>query len=179
MSPELDLPQHWRLFLEAVDKKLETSVTLHCIGGFVVEAVYGIPRRTGDLDYISIDPEGAFQSLEEIAGRQSELARRHKLYLQMVGAVGDYPDGYEERLRKFDLGLKMLQLFVPEPYDLILTKLARNFGKDRDDVKELAQLQNLSFAIFSRRYEKEMKPWIANAEMHDLTVQLWKEFFPC
>jgi len=108
MPPDLDLPQHWKDFLEAVDEQLETPVTLHCIGGFVVEVVYGIRGRTGDLDYIRIDPDGAFQSLEEIAGRQSELARRHNLYLQMVGAVGDYPDGYEKRLRKFDLGLKML-----------------------------------------------------------------------
>jgi len=177
MSPELDLPQHWRNFLEAVDKKLEAPVTLHCIGGFVVEAVYGIPRKTGDLDYIRVDPRGAFQFLDEIAGVQSELAQRHKLYLQKV-SVHDYPDGYEKRLRKLDLGLKMLQLFVPDPYDLILTKLARNFGKDREDVKALAQLQNLRFSIFSKRYEEEMKPWIANADRHDLTVQLWKESFP-
>ena len=177
MSPELDLPQHWRNFLDAVDKQLETPVTLHCTGGFVVEAVYEIPRKTGALDYISIDPRGAFQSLEEIAGEQSELAQRHKLHLQRV-AVGDNPDGYKKRLRKLDLGLKMLQLFVLDPYDLVLSKLTRNIGRDREDVKALAQLQNLSFVIFSRRYEESMKPWIANAERHDLTVQLWKEFFP-
>ncbi len=177
MSTETDLPQHWKHFLEAVDMQLKTPVTLHCIGGFVVEAVYGIPRKTADLDYISIDPPGAFQSLEKIAGQQSELAQKHKLYLEMV-SVGEYPDDYEKRLRKLDLGLKMLQLFVPDPYDLILTKLARNFEKDREDVKALAQLQNLSFSIFRQRYEKEMKPWIANVERHARTVQLWKEFFP-
>ena len=177
MPPELDLPRHWRDFIEAVDEQLEIAVTLHCVGGFVVEAVYEIPRRTGDLDYISIDPRGAFQTLEEIAGQQSELARRHNLFLQMV-AVGDNPDGYEKRLRKLDLGLKMLQLFVLDPYDLILTKLARNFGKDREDVKALAKLQDLTFSIFSKRYEAEMQPWIPNVERHDRTVQLWKEFFP-
>ena len=177
MPPELDLPRHWRDFLEAVDEQLEVPVILHCIGGFVVEAVYEIPRKTGDLDYISIDPGGAFQALEKIAGQQSELAQKHKLYLQMV-SVEDYPDDYEKRLRKLDLGLKMLQLLVPDPYDLILTKLARNFGKDREDVKALAQLQNLSFSIFRKRYEEEMKPWIANVKKHDLTLQLWKEFFP-
>ena len=39
---------HWSDFLEAVDKQLETPVALHCIGGFVVEVVYEIPRRTAD-----------------------------------------------------------------------------------------------------------------------------------
>ena len=177
MQPELDLPQHWSDFLEAVDKQLETPVTLHCIGGFVVEAVYGIPRRTADLDYIRIDPSGAFQTLEEIAGQQSELARKHNLYLQMA-AVADFPDNYEKRLKKLALGLKMIQLSVLDSYDLILTKLSRNSGKDREDVKALAKLQNLSFSILAKRYEEEMKPWIANAKRHDATVQLWKEFFP-
>ena len=174
---KLNLPDHWDDFLRAVDATLEVPVELHCIGGFVVEAVYGIPRRTADLDYISIDPRAAIPTLEEIAGQQSKLKQIHNLYLQIV-AVQDYPDGYEKRLRKLDLGLKMLKLFVPDPYDLILTKLARNLGKDREDVKALAQLQNLSFSIFRQRYEKEMKPWIANVERHDLTVQLWEEFFP-
>ena len=177
MQPELDLPQHWSDFLEAVDKQLETPVTLHCIGGFVVEAVYGIPRRTADLDYISIDPGEALPTLEEIAGQQSELRRVHKLYLQMV-AVVDVPDNYEKRLKKLALGLKMIQLSVLDSYDLILTKLARNSGKDREDVKALAKLQNLSFSILAKRYEEEMKPWIANAKRYDATVQLWKEFFP-
>ncbi len=173
---KLKLPKHWSDFLEAVDKQLATPVTLHCIGGFVIEAVYGISRRTADLDYISIDPRAAIPTLEEIAGQQSELKRIHKLYLQMV-TVEEKPDGFDKRLRELDLGLKMLQLFIPDPYDLILTKLARNSGKDREDVKALVQLQNLTLAVFSRRYEEEMKPWIPNVEKHDLTVQLWQEFF--
>lgn len=178
MSPELDLPQYWKLFLEAVDKQLETPVTLHCIGGFVVEAVHKILRKTGDLDYISIHPRGAFQTLEEIAGQQSELARRHQLYLQIVG-VADYPEDYEKRLRELDLGLKMLHLFVLDPYDLVLSKLTRNIGRDREDVKDIAQQHSLSFSIVSKRYEKEMKPWISNADRHHLTLyELWKDFFP-
>ena len=179
MSPELDLPQHWKLFLEAVDKQLETPVTLHCIDGFVVEAVHKILRKTGDLDYILIHPCGAFQTLEEIAGQQSKLARKHQLYLQMVRGVADYPEDYEERLRKLDLGLKMIQLFVLDPYDLVLSKLTRNIGRDREDVKALAQQHSLSFSVVSKRYEKEMEPWIPNADRHHLTLYtVWKDFFP-
>lgn len=178
MSPDLDLPQHWKIFLEAVDKQLEIPVTLHCIGGFVVEAVHEKLRNTGDLDYISIHPRGAFRTLEEIAGQKSELARRHQLYLQIVG-VADYPEDYEKRLRELDLGLKMLHLFVLDPYDLVLSKLTRNIGRDREDVKDIAQQHSLSFSIVSKRYEKEMKPWISNADRHHLTLyELWKDFFP-
>ena len=153
-------------------------MTLHCIGGFVVEAVHEKLRKTGDLDYISIHPRDAFQTLEEIAGQQSELARKHQLYLQIVG-VADYPEDYEKRLRKLDLGLKMLHLFVLDPYDLVLSKLTRNFGRDREDVKDIAQQHSLSFSVVSKRYEKEMKPWISNADRHHFTLyEVWKDFFP-
>ena len=97
----------------------------------MVEAVHKILRRTGDLDYISIRPRGALQTLEEIAGQQSKLARKHQLYLHVVD-VADYPDDYEKRLRELDLGLKMLHLFVLDPYDLVLSKLTRNVGRDRE-----------------------------------------------
>lgn len=158
MSPELDLPQHWKLFLEAVDTQLETPVTLHCIGGFAVEAVHKPLRKTGDLDYILIRPRSTFPTLEEIAGQQSKLARKHKLYLEQVVGLANYPEDYEERLRELDLGLTMLHLFVLDPYDLVLSKLTRNIDKDREDVKAIAQQHSLSFSVISKRYEKEMQP---------------------
>ena len=175
---KLNLPDHWSDFLQAVDEKLEAPVELHCMGGFVVEAVYGIPRRTAELDYISVDPTSPATTLERIAGRGSKLAGEHSVHFQKVG-VADYPEDYEKRLSKLDLGLKMLQLFALDPYDLVLSKLTRNIGKDREDVKALAQQQTLSFSIVSKRYEEEMKPWISNAEKQDLTLYtLWKDFFP-
>ena len=91
------LPQHWSDFLEAVDRELKEPIALHCIGGFVVEVVYEVPRRTGDLDYINYSP--STQILEKIAGQQSELAQKHKLYLQLA-TVGNYPDDYEKRLKE-------------------------------------------------------------------------------
>jgi hypothetical protein len=72
-------------------------VCLHCVGGFVVETVYETPRRTEDLDYIGIIPYEAAEILQEIAGRQSELAQKYRLYFQYV-ALAEYPDDYENRL---------------------------------------------------------------------------------
>jgi hypothetical protein len=173
---KLDLPKHWDDFLKAVDKALEEPVCLHCIGGFVVETVYGIPRRTGDLDYLTVDPIGAAGILEKIAGQQSELAKNHGLYFQHV-TVADYPDNYDDRLTELELGLNKLQLFVLDPYDLILSKLTRNIERDRDDVKALAVVQQLSFEVLKKRHEEEMD-WLPNPKIHALTLKLWKEYFP-
>ena len=173
---KLDLPKHWDDFLKAVDKTLEETVCLHCIGGFVIETVYGIPRKTGDLDYLSVDPTDAAGTLEEIAGQQSELASNHNLYLQYVN-VAEYPINYEDRLTQLDLELEKLQLFVLDPYDLILSKLTRNLERDRDDVKALAVVQQLSFGVLKKRYQEEMD-WLPNPHIHNLTLKLWKDYFP-
>ena len=173
---KLNLPKHWDDFLEAVDKALEEPVCLHCIGGFVVETVYGIPRRTGDLDYCAVHPRDAAKTLEEIAGQKSELAKNHSLYFQYVN-IEDCPYDYDDRLTELDLGLNKLQLFVLDPYDLILSKLTRNLERDRDDVKALAVVQKLSFGVLKKRCQEEMD-WLPNRAQHDRTLELWEEYFP-
>ncbi len=175
MSP--DFPKHWTVFLEAVDAELEERISIHCVGGFVVEAVYGIPRRTADLDYIDVVPYQAVTGLEEIAGRQSKLAQKYRLYFQYV-PVAEFPDDYEKRLTELDLGLEKLQLLAVDPYDLLLSKLTRNIDRDREDVKAVAESLQLSFDVLRKRYEEEMRSSLAKVEQHDLTLQLWQEFFP-
>jgi hypothetical protein len=54
----------------------------------------------------------------------------------------------------------------------------RNGAKDREDVRSLATKLDLSFSILEDRFTKEMKPWLPNLERHELTLRLWKEFFP-
>jgi hypothetical protein len=76
------------------------------------------------------------------------------------------------------LNLQKLSLWVLEPYDLLLTKLARNSPKDREDAKFLIQKEKLEFTTFYARWQEEMAPWIANRERHELTTQLWKDYFP-
>ena len=172
----LQLPKPWQDFLAEVDKALGQEVNLHCLGSFVLSALYGLPRPTGDLDYISATPSAARQEIEEIAGLGSRLSKKYKLFVQCVG-VGDYPEDYENRLTLLDLGFKNLRLWVLEPYDLVLSKLARNNPKDRDDVKFLATKLTLSFDVLYRRWETEMKTWIPNADRHETTINLWKDYF--
>src|ERR1039457_5385695 len=111
--PDLVLPSPWPEFLTDVDQSLSGAVELHCVGGFVLTAVYGIPRTTNDLDYITATPSQAYEELNRIAGQDSDLAKKHKVFLQMVG-VADYPENYEGRLTTLPLSLKKLTLRVLE-----------------------------------------------------------------
>ena len=143
---KLKLLTPWRDFLTEVDQALGQEVNLHCLGAFVLSALYGLPRPSGDLDYISANPLEARQEIEKIAGLGSPLSKKYKLLVQCVG-VADYPENYEDRLTLLELGFQSLRLWVLEPYDLILSKLARNNPKDRDDVKFLATKLSLSFEV--------------------------------
>ena len=85
------LPSPWREFLIELDEALSEPVELHCIGGFVISLIYALPRPTGDVDYISVIPRSRIEELEQLAGRESKLARKHKVHLQRV-AITTMPE---------------------------------------------------------------------------------------
>jgi hypothetical protein len=163
----------WRQFLTAVDELLVVPVELHCLGGFVITECYGLPRPTADVDYVSIRPSDQQRHLEEIAGRESRLAKKYKVCLQHVGIV-NLPEDYEERLvAVYPQSFRNLRICVLEAYDLALSKLERNSPKDREDVEFLARKVPLDPNVLSRRYERELRPYLANAARHDRTLKLW------
>lgn len=138
--------------------------------------VFGIPRSTGDLDYLTII--GSAEEVENLAGPNSRLARKHKVSIHRVGGISDYPEDYGERLVPLELGLKKLHLKILEPYDLLLSKLTRNSPKDREDVKAIAGKLGLSYAKLFGRFEKEMKPWLPNVDRHENTLtKVWRGYF--
>lgn len=170
-SPKLISP--WAEFLEELDSLLPEPVELHCVGGFVVSTYFGLPRPTGDIDYISALPDHRVNDLQAHAGQASPLARRHKVFLQHV-TVSSLPEDYEDRMVEMFSGrLKRLRLFAPKPYDLVLSKLERNSSKDREDVEYLVRSLRLNPKVLQERYKKELRPYLANEARHDLTLDLW------
>jgi len=170
-----NLPAPWPAFLSDVDQSLSEPVELHCVGGFVLTSVYGISRSTADLDYVDVVPLRAAAELGRIAGSDSDLAKKHKVYVQFVG-VSDYPEDYKSRLIPLSLGLKKLTLLTFEPYDLLLSKLTRNSDKDMEDVHALAQKLHLKFSVLLKRFNDEMT--VSRREWHEQTLtKVWKDYF--
>jgi hypothetical protein len=148
---------------------------LHCIGGFVLSIFYGSGRTTSDIDYYTAIP--ANLNLDEVAGKGSALFEKYGVWLHQV-AVTNLPEDYETRLKEMVPGhFKNLKLFVPDPYDCILSKIERNSSKDRDDADYLFRRQKLNSQCLQERYKKELRPYLANETKHDLTIKLWIEVF--
>jgi hypothetical protein len=173
-----DLRSPWKEFLADLDSMLPERLELHCLGGFAVVAAYGLPRSTNDLDYFSLIPRSRARDLEEIAGEGSPLARKHKVHVHQA-AVASMPEGDQDRLKELFPGrFKNLRLFVPDPYDIILSKLSRNEARDREDVKFLASTQNLDSSVLKKRYHDELRVnLIGPLERHDATLRFWLEAY--
>jgi len=166
-------PEPWRAFLAEIDRTLERPVTLHCIGGFAIAMLYGLPRPTVDVDCLAVIPFEESAPLQSLAGEGSALHKKYGIYLQYVGIV-NVPENYDDRLLPiFPSAFRRLLLAGLEAHDLALSKLERNSPRDQENVKYLAQAAPLDLSLLESRYRSELRPYLANAERHDLTLHLW------
>lgn len=176
-NSEITPPEPWRSFFAEVDSHLTEEVHLHCCGGFVATQCYGVARTTNDVDFLGVVP---FPSgiLTELAGKGSLLHRKHRVYLEFV-AVSTPPEDYPERLiPMFPDAWSHLRLYALEAHDLALSKLERNFDKDRDDIRQLARAGHLRPEILYERYYKEVRPNLLSREdQHDATLRMWLESY--
>ena|SRR5579862_5787463 len=176
-SPERYPLEPWRSFFHDLDSLLTERVDLHCCGGFVATHVYGVARTTSDVDVIGVVPN-LQNDLVDLAGKGSPLHKKHKVYLDVV-TIATTPEDYEERLTPIFPGRwTRLHLFALEAHDLALTKLQRNFERDRDDVQKLAQAGHLKPHILEQRYYDELRLYlIGPVGQHDSTLRLWLESY--
>jgi hypothetical protein len=168
-------PARWTEFLDAVDAGLHEALELHCLGGFVLTAVHGVPRRTADLDVFSVPPAARYARLLEIAGEGTELHQRFRLSIQVVG-VATVPENYAERLTELMPGrFKRLRLLAFEIHDLVLAKLDRNKPLDREDFLYLAAKGLIDPKVLRERYERELRPYLGVPDRGDGTLRFWLE----
>ncbi len=149
---------------------------MHVIGGFAVTVHYALQRPTGDIDVFEVIPRHLVGWVTSLAGRNSALHVKHKVYLQ-IAAVAVPPEAYASRLTEAFTGeFANLRLFVMDPYDLALTKLSRNSDVDMEDVKHLARSLSFDEETLRNRYRQELRPFLHGpVERHDQTLDLWIE----
>jgi hypothetical protein len=177
MQPKI-LEEPWHDFFSELDSAITEEVCLHCLGGFVIQQCYGLPRTTSDVDVISFTPNDQRSLLLQRGGEGSPLHRKYGVYLQSV-SVAQLCLNYEDRLNAmFPGAYRYIRLFALDAYDLALSKLDRNSEIDRADVKYLIKKVPLDHQILQRRYESQLRPeFIGNVARADLTMRLWLEAY--
>lgn len=171
-------PSPWDKFLDELGTLLDEPFDLHCIGGFVAVAAYGLARATNDLDYCSLIPCNRIGELQELAGEGSALAKKYKVHLHYVG-VASLPESYEERVSELYPGrFNKIRLFVLDPYDFVLSKLSRNIERDREDVAYVAKKYSLDPMVLRERYTRELRAGIIGpVDQHDQALDFWIEAY--
>ena len=168
-------PEPWHSFFTEIDKTLELPIALHCIGGFAIAMLHGMPRPTVDVDCLTVIPFEEIGPLQLLAGEGSALHRKYGVYAQHVGIV-TVPENYADRLTAmFPTAYRRLSFLGLEAHDLALSKLERNSAVDREDVRYLARTAPLDLGVLKDRYLTELRPYLMNTERHDLTMRLWLE----
>jgi len=134
-------------------------------------------RETRDIDCLDARSYTSLDEMFRLGQEESDLHRKHRVYLQRVTVIEACPDDYETRLTEMYVGaLANIRLFAPEAHDLALMKLGRNSERDRADVKYLAKAGHITAERLRDRYEKEMRSYIAVPERRaDPIVELWVE----
>ena len=176
--PDDSLPEPWQSFLADLAEGLDEPVTFECVGGFVLKMLYGSPLPTSDVDVVELVPRTEFKSLQERAGKDSPLHKKHGVYLDLMGAIMTLPESYKDRLQPLFQGqFDKIQIFALDPYDLALSKIERNSEKDRRDVLRLAKIAHLDTDQMRQRYNDELRPYLVEpiAQRSDTTLSLWTE----
>jgi len=168
-------PEPWDSFLSELDALLEQMTEFHCFGGFVATRLYKVPRTTEDVDILPTigRPGTRDTTLVILAGKNSDLHKKYKLYVDVVTIV-PHPDDYAERLTEmFPVAFKNLRIRALDPYDVALMKLERNDRKDRDDVMHMALNLPLDVNVLKDRYAREFRLNVLNEERSTGTLELW------
>jgi hypothetical protein len=175
----MSVREPWLGFIRDVDQALGRSISVHCLGGFVLTACWDLPRATADVDFLKVVPSKATSELLDIAGEGSALANKHKIHFHEV-TVADYPENYASRVADISPeGLTRLRLLALDVHDLVLAKIGRNSPRDRWDAKFLAEKGVLDPWVLRTRFETELRPYVLDESRDRLTLDLWlEEFFP-
>jgi hypothetical protein len=167
-------------FLTRLGERYSNPVTLYLLGGSAL-LLLGNPRQTLDIDYTTDLNPRQQQTLETI---MIQLAAQYRLDVEAV-PIAEFvplPPGAETR-RRFIGRFGQIDVYLYDLYTIALSKIARGFDTDLEDVVylikadliDLAELQRHFQTILPRAAQADIVPGEFQQYFHDLLKRLAKE----
>ena len=161
----LDLDQAWQL-------SLTKPVCLRLIGSMALMTQTGYARGTKDMDVLETMAlrQEVQQELMRLAAPKTELARRHRLYVDVVRSVLPFMParpvchpmaGLAGRLRHFEVE-------VVDVVDIVVSKLKRFHGDDAGDIEAMVDGGHVSHAALVRRFRLAAERFADDARAEEL-----------
>jgi hypothetical protein len=170
MEPEEVTPETTLLFLERLADRWDSPVSLYLLGGGALSLLGNI-RETRDLDYTAELPATLLEKFRQVA---TQVAYEMHLDLEEV-PISEFvplPPNAQQR-RRFVGRFGHLDVYVFDPYTIALSKIARAFESDLDDVMFLLR-QNLIELVELERYFEAIRPTVAK---FDIDLREFQQYF--
>ncbi len=167
-------------FLTRLGERYSDQATIYLLGGSAL-LVLGNPRQTLDIDYTTDLNPLQQKVLESI---MKQLAAQYRLDIEAV-PIAEFvplPSGAEAR-RRFIGCFGLVDVYLYDLYTIALSKIARGFDTDMDDVIflvksnliNLAELQKHFQSILPRAAQADIIPSEFQQYFQDLLRRLAEE----
>jgi hypothetical protein len=157
-------------FLQNLAERSSGTVAFYLLGGSAL-ALLGSSRTTVDVDY-TFELEEALR--EEFEATVAELAAEMGLDLEFV-PIGEFvplpPSAHERRRLVYRHG--GLTVYIFDPYTIALSKIARGFEADLDDVTFLLRENVINF----EELEQHFASILPDAAGADIIPNEFRDFF--
>ncbi|MBN1666013.1 MAG: hypothetical protein JW862_02960 [Anaerolineales bacterium] len=148
-------------FLTRLGESYSNQATMYLLGGSAL-LLLGNPRQTLDIDYTTdLDPQRQ-QVLEDI---MNQLAAQYRLDVEAV-PIAEFiplPPGAETR-RRFVGRFGQIDVYLYDLYTIALSKIARGFDTDLEDVVFLIKANLIDLAELQRHFQAVL-PRAAQADI--------------
>lgn len=155
-------------------ENLAQKIPLYLFGGAAAVIAYGSRRGTLDIDAY-IEDRAVKAKLLRWAGRESDLQKKHGLYLHDANTdlmLIETPDWKERSVEIFSDKLKHIKLMALGKEDLILSKLSRYSNHDREDIKFIAEKYKISAEKLIAYYRSAQLYFVGNLKTIDATFNI-------
>jgi len=163
-------PETLTEFLTRLGERYSDQATLYLLGGSAL-LLLGNPRQTLDIDYTTDLKPQQQKALETI---MNQLADQYRLDIEAV-PIAEFvplPPGAETR-RRFIGHFGKVDVFVYDLYTIALSKIARGFETDIEDVIFLVKSNLIDFA----ELQKHFRTVLPQAAKVDIIPSEFQQYF--
>jgi len=157
-------------FLQRLGERYPDPAMIYLLGGGAL-CLLGSPRVTLDVDYIV---EVALEDTARFQAILAELAAEMRLDLEDVPLAEfiPLPPGARERRRAVGR-FGQLEVYIFDPYSIALSKIARGFEADLEDVVFMLREHLIEFDELERLFEQVLP----EAPQADIAPQEFRAYF--
>lgn len=160
-------------FLEELDRRVKSKITMVAVGGTAM-VLMGLKESTKDIDFCA----GSQKDYDFM--KRLKIRNDFKVDLFYNGYIFclQLPSDYIRRARALKTGLKMLNIKILSPIDIVITKSSRLNQRDIEDIRAVISKKKISREKLVLRFNEVKKSWPSSDKTLEENFRfLLREFF--